>query len=223
MFAVTCLRRELRPRMRQAIFTALSPALATCTDTMRRIAGRDPGRRRAGLLAAGLAAVALPVAACGGGSPGSPAVANAGSSTPSGSSSPSSSASHDPLAFPRCMRAHGVTDFPDSGGPIQASPGSDLDPSNPTYKAARQACQSLQTTVHLNPAQAAQAFANSLRFSKCMRNHGITNFPDPDPHGGPNGHGGVNLSGSGIDLNSPQFQTAKQACKHYLGPNGKGG
>ena len=34
------------------------------------------------------------------------------------------------------MRSHGVTDYPDSGQ-VQASPGSDLDLSNPTYRAAR--------------------------------------------------------------------------------------
>jgi hypothetical protein len=118
------------------------------------------------------------------------------------------------------MRAHGVTDFPDSGGTIRASPGSDLDPNNPTYRAARQACQSLLPAVHPNPAQAAQTLANGLKFSKCMRNHGITNYPDPGPHSGPGGGEGIDLRG--IDLNSPQFQTAQQACRHYLGPNGKG-
>jgi hypothetical protein len=53
-----------------------------------------------------------------------------------------------------------------------------------------------------------------------MRNHGITNYPDPGPHSGPGGGWGIHLSG--IDLNSPQFQAARQACRHYVGPNGKG-
>ena len=48
------------------------------------------------------------------------------------------------LAFSACMRAHGVKDFPDpsNGGlQIQDHPGSDLDPSNPTFQKAQQACQ----------------------------------------------------------------------------------
>jgi hypothetical protein len=48
------------------------------------------------------------------------------------------------LAFSACMRAHGVKDFPDpsNGGlQIQVHPGSDLDPSNPTFQKAQQACQ----------------------------------------------------------------------------------
>jgi hypothetical protein len=48
------------------------------------------------------------------------------------------------LAFSACMRAHGIKDFPDpsNGGlRIQDHPGSDLDPNNPTFQQAQQACQ----------------------------------------------------------------------------------
>jgi hypothetical protein len=168
-----------------------------------------PRARRAAMLAV-TAGIALLTAACGG----SP------SSTGSGGSPNAGGSAQSQLAFARCMRSHGVTNFPDSGGPIQASPGSDLDPSNPTYRAARQACQSLLPTVHLNQAQAAQTLANALKFSKCMREHGITNYPDPGPHSGPGGGWGIYLRG--IDLNSPQFQAAHQACRHYQSPNSKG-
>jgi len=48
------------------------------------------------------------------------------------------------LAFSACMRAHGLKDFPDpSGGglSINVHPGSDLDPNNPTFQRAQQACK----------------------------------------------------------------------------------
>lgn len=48
------------------------------------------------------------------------------------------------LAYSACMRAHGLSDFPDpSNGGLRISvhPGSDLDPSNPTFQKAQQACQ----------------------------------------------------------------------------------
>jgi len=48
------------------------------------------------------------------------------------------------LAFSSCMRAHGVKDFPDpSNGGLQIAvhPGSDLDPNNPTFQKAQQACR----------------------------------------------------------------------------------
>jgi phage-related tail fiber protein len=48
------------------------------------------------------------------------------------------------LAFSACMRSHGLKDFPDpsNGGlRIDAHPGSDLDPANPTFQSAQKACQ----------------------------------------------------------------------------------
>jgi hypothetical protein len=48
------------------------------------------------------------------------------------------------LALSACMRAHGIKDFPDptNGGlQIQVHSGSDLDPSNPTFQKAQQACR----------------------------------------------------------------------------------
>ena len=48
------------------------------------------------------------------------------------------------LAFSACMRAHGLNDFPDpsNGGiHLHATSGSDLDPNNPTFQKAQEACQ----------------------------------------------------------------------------------
>jgi hypothetical protein len=51
------------------------------------------------------------------------------------------------LRYSQCMRSRGITDFPDpnsqGGIAIKAQPGSDLDPNNPRYKAANNACQHL--------------------------------------------------------------------------------
>lgn len=49
------------------------------------------------------------------------------------------------LAFSVCMRANGIKDFPDptNGGlQLQGGPGSDLNPSDPAFQKAQQACQS---------------------------------------------------------------------------------
>ena len=48
------------------------------------------------------------------------------------------------LVFSACMRKHGLQDFPDpSNGGLQIAvhPGSDLDPNNPTFQRAQQACR----------------------------------------------------------------------------------
>ena len=114
------------------------------------------------------------------------------------------------------MRSHGVKDFPDpnaqGGVQIQANGNSDLNPSNPTFQAAQRACGSLlpQPTA----AQKAQALTQLLKFSACMRAHGIKQFPDPTTQGGGVGIR-IQANGSNSDLspNNPQFQAAQNTCQ----------
>jgi hypothetical protein len=54
-------------------------------------------------------------------------------------------------------------------------------------------------------------YSQGLKFSECMRSHGITTFPDPSTSGG------VQLSGnSGINPFSPAFKAAQAACGKLL-------
>lgn len=60
---------------------------------------------------------------------------------------------------------------------------------------------------------------DALKFSQCMRTHGVPNFPDPTLSAG---RATIQLNGgagSGLDPNSPQFQAAQAACRHLM-PNG---
>jgi hypothetical protein len=162
-----------------------------------------------------LVAVALG-AGCSSGSSG-PGVANAGTTT---KTTAAATASHgNPLAFSQCMRAHGIADFPDPDSQgrigIQAGPGSDLDPQNPTFQAAQRACQSLRPQP--SPGQVHQSLQNALKFSQCMRQHGINDFPDPVNNG--NSVGIQIQGGQSTDLNpnNPTFQAAQKACQHFIG------
>lgn len=66
----------------------------------------------------------------------------------------------------------------------------------------------------LPPGYSAQKhFQNTLKFSECMRSHGVANFPDPTSSGGIE----IN-SNSGINPGSPEFQAAQKVCQKYLGP-----
>jgi hypothetical protein len=47
-------------------------------------------------------------------------------------------------------------------------------------------------------------------YSQCMRDNGITEFPDPGPDG-------LFLDGTGINPDSSQFKAAEEACE-YVGP-----
>lgn len=182
------------------------------------IRSRPPGP----ILALVGTALIVVLAACGSAS-GSQAVA---SLSPSGSTGPSSQPAGgsdtrpSALAYARCMRSHGVKDFPDpnADGDIQlnAAPGSDLDMNNSTFKAADAACKSLRPTGK-QPAGLKDA---NLKYATCMRSHGVTDFPDPAPDGS------LQLKtepGGDLDPNNPTFKSADQACKKYLPSGGQGG
>jgi len=49
------------------------------------------------------------------------------------------------VKFAQCMRTHGVPNFPDpsSSGGISVDPGSGIDPNDPTFQKAQQACASI--------------------------------------------------------------------------------
>jgi len=122
----------------------------------------------------------------------------------------------DALAFAKCMRSHGVPNFPDPNaqGAIQAS---GLDAGSSTFQGAANDCRHLLPNGgQPTPAEQATALAQALKFSQCMRTHGISDFPDPQSHAG----GGISISlkgGPGSDLrpNSPQFQAAQKACQSF--------
>jgi hypothetical protein len=173
--------------------------------------------RRVVLGAAVLVGLVLVAAACSGGSGGAGVAQSGGGETNGPSPSPSSGGSA--LAYSRCMRAHGVTNFPDpdSSGDITIQSGSGLDPNDPVFRSAQLACQSLLPTPSSEAAQ--QAFAADLRFAQCMRAHGMSDFPDPLPDGTQN----YTAGGSSRGKLSPQLQAAMQACQHYLESGRKAG
>jgi hypothetical protein len=110
-------------------------------------------RRRAALMLAASVGLAVGAAACGGGaaSPAPSASAthgniSVGGTGPggSGSSGPQGSGTFS-LAFAKCMRAHGVPDFPDPNGQSgQLGPFSGIDPNSPQFQSALNGpCESL--------------------------------------------------------------------------------
>jgi hypothetical protein len=180
------------------------------------------------LLAAGMVVClgGLLASACGGGSvPGVASLSgkstnssHASNATDSGTQD-SGTGQTDGLKYAKCMRAHGVKNYPDPNktGATKITPSMGINLTSPTFQAAMKDCQSLQPTGgKLSPAKQQQMKKNALDFSKCMRAHGIRNFPDPQfPKSGV----GIAIkitASSGIDPNSPTFQAAQQACGKYM-------
>jgi hypothetical protein len=129
--------------------------------------------------------------------------------------------------FSVCMRAHGLPNFPDpkvsAGGGMSLSldNSSGLNPDSPQFKAAQKSCEKLMPDGG-KPDAATQAKmqAQMLKFSACMRSHGLANFPDPVFS-----QGGARVTlggkGSGLNPNSPVFKAAQKACQSFM-PGGKG-
>jgi hypothetical protein len=188
-----------------------------------------------------LGSVALLVVGCGEGSSRS-GVARLSVSTSGGSaahdggksSTPESSASTQQkmVAYSQCMRSHGVAEFPepteghlfihssDHNGHVTG-----IDPESAQFQAAQKVCGKLMPEGGTpSPAQQAKAQESALKFSQCMRTHGVPNFPDPSFS-----DGGVRMKlkaggANGIDPEAPQFRAAQKACQSVApGPGGKGG
>lgn len=192
---------------------------------MAKPAGHGHRLRRGGGLTAVVVGLAACLAACGGGSP-SPGVASLGSTTVTPSSAPFAASFQNlqqryqaNVSFAQCMRSHGLASYPDpviSGGNIARS--NPYDPQSPQYLSANGACKHLLPGggAGFTPAYAAALAAVLVKYAQCMRAHGEPNYPDPTvtKHQ-------VSFLDGGIDMNSPRFKAAHQACRALL-PGGTG-
>jgi hypothetical protein len=180
--------------------------------------GGNRGPRRAGALAVA-AAVAMLATACGGGS---------------ASSSASAPTYAQELALAQCMRSHGVPNFPDpnasgsytltSNGSIEGAGGSSIDIDSSQAQAAYGGCRhllpgapsisQLEQLEQQEQQRQEQALPMLLKYSQCMRSHGVPNFPDL----GQSDQSPAPGNSAAINPNSPQFQAALTACQHLLPP-----
>jgi hypothetical protein len=185
--------------------------------------GRRRSRRTAVTTGAVLA-VGIAVAGCGGGSS-SPGVAHLSTGTSGGSgadggggsSTPESSASAQQkmLAYAQCMRAHGVPNFPDptsggGGNQKEAVVSALKQVSNSQAEAAQTACQQLQPNGGpQSQAERAQHLGDLLAFARCMRTHGIPDFPDPTSSGEVTHE---MLAKAGVDVHQAAVLRAADGC-----------
>jgi hypothetical protein len=144
----------------------------------------------------------LLLAACGGGSP-RPAA------------SPGQALYQQSLTYSRCMRSHGVPDFPilkqGHGGTLvhPLSPPAGM-LTSPGYDAGFRACLTLAVNGGHHAARYRATALEGLKQAECMRAHGITGYPSPATL-----DGGIHVpdfTAIGLDPHTLRFQAAGRAC-----------
>jgi hypothetical protein len=122
----------------------------------------------------------------------------------------------------RCMRAHGVPNFPDpdkyGGNPISGSPNTPgitiagVTFGGPAFVRAEKLCNPLGLANGRPPISEHQK-EQSIAFAECMRHHGLTQWADPTfpPSGG------IMSGGESYSRSDPKVVAAAVACNKTAG------
>lgn len=128
-----------------------------------------------------------------------------------------------PASLSKCMRANGVSGFPDpregpNGGGVGFPGGLGVSSdgtlivmgqrlAGPAFKHAEQVCKEYLPPGSPPPQITAERQRQELAFARCMRTHGVPNFPDPS------GSGGIGQrTAAAIDTQSPAYRQAAMVC-----------
>jgi hypothetical protein len=158
---------------------------------------------------AALAMIAVIVAGCGNGSAGT------GGSTATSGGNSTASIHGKAVRFAECMRANGVSAFPDpdASGELTidaVANGSSLDTSSAAFEQALSACKDLEPAGFTGTEVSPEKQEVRLKFAQCMRDNGIKDFPDPTANGPLIDTS--RMPGSPGALSIPGFKAAQEKC-----------
>lgn len=131
-----------------------------------------------------------------------------------------------PASLSRCMRANGLSGFPDpvagpggEGLPLSVNTDGSLTAAGQTFagpalRSAERVCKEYLPPGGPPPKPSAEQQRQALAFARCMRAHGVPNFPDPTFSGG----GPAQRPLAGINPDAPAVRTAARVC----GAGGRG-
>ncbi|SRR6266536_1185494 len=111
-------------------------------------------------------------------------------------------------AFSQCMRDNGLPDYPDPDADGQLRGPAHEQEGNPKFRAAQEKCRDLAPgSEHqkTDPASVEQM----RKFSQCMRDNGLPDYPDPDADGRVRGPGHE-------QQDNPTFRAAMETCRQKL-------
>jgi hypothetical protein len=154
----------------------------------------------------------LVLAACASGA--GPDVATAGGEKTSGSAA---ALSGPELArkLAECMRANGAPDFPDpkidENGEMEVSWPDGADPK--AMEQAHEKCKEYSPDEGEPEKMDPENLKKVQAYATCMRENGVSKFPDPDSSG--------RFRGGDLDLDSAETKAAHEKCKQHM-PGGGG-
>lgn len=170
-------------------------------------------RRLAGVLLAVPLVFSVSLTGCGGSDDAGDGIATAGKgagASPSADASPSLDPDERRLEFARCMRENGV-EMPDPGpdneGGLRFRFGEGTDPKK--VEAAMGKCRQFLPNGGQRPNLSSEEQEKLREYAKCMRENGVTGFPDPGADGG------IRLNPDTLKINpdDPKFKAAQEACR----------
>jgi hypothetical protein len=132
--------------------------------------------------------------------------------TSSPTANPQSTYTQDALAYARCLRSHGVPNFPDPQTDGTFPKASIPAGSGPKITAANRTCGGLLPARGTGQVVSTKDQQDYIKAAACMRSHGISNFPDPVF-----ADGNVNFPiPSSISTTSTEFTSARAICARLI-------
>ncbi len=127
------------------------------------------------------------------------------------------------VRFAECMRAHGVSAFPnpDASGELTidgVANGSSVDTSSVTFERALGACKSLEPPGFTGTKATPRQRKARLAFARCVRESGVPDFPDPTPNGPLVDTNRIPSSGTAGGMSV--LNAAMQKCSRYAAAAG---
>jgi hypothetical protein len=186
-------------------------------DMKSRTSGRRSRLQRASILGAAVTCAALLAAGCS-----SPSSNSGNNGNSVGQGGNGQTRYQQAVAYAQCVRSHGYPAFPDPLPNGSYPNNGSLDLSSPQYQTAAKDCKNLEPAPNSN--QYAAGYQALLRYSACMRQNGVSNYPDPVLS---NTGVGVPLKiGTGpgeVNTSSAQFISAEGKCRSLQPGGGNGG
>lgn len=110
------------------------------------------------------------------------------------------------LAWAQCIRDNGYTDFPDpdAEGGFQFLIDRDK---GALFRAATEACRDLAPEGMREGGVTPEQLDVLIKMSQCIRENGVSNFPDPGPKGN------IDVSGLGIEPGDSRLEAAMAKCQ----------